>query len=182
VQFSDLAVGDYVAKFGHERTWDREHELAKSAGKVARGDNRNPVRLLADYTFEGDGAAGALWQHYARTFKGKRQLAWSPGLRELLGLKREQTDGELAAAVDDGLRLLAVLGRDDWRRVYLNEARGELLQIAATGDAGRLWAFIRALPLDGGQEATQAAPGGSSPAAEWTWGASDILAAAGVLS
>jgi len=66
--------------------------------------------------------ARGLWIVYAKAFKGQRQLIWSVGLRDLLSMKKEKTDQELAEAdpeeqsqtvaqVDNGQRLLMIRNR-----------------------------------------------------------------------
>ena len=66
--------------------------------------------------------ARGLWIVYAKAFKGQRQLIWSVGLRDLLNMKNEKTDQELAEAdpeeisqtvaqVDNGQRILMIRSR-----------------------------------------------------------------------
>jgi len=43
---------------------------------------RTPFQLLADYS-DDDNKAGFLFQEYSKAFKGKRQLVWSDGLKDL---------------------------------------------------------------------------------------------------
>lgn len=141
-------VGDYVTKFGHEpikTSWGLEHELTKSPAKIARGaGGRSPLQLLADYA-GGDKQAGALWKDYALTFKGQRQLVWSKGLRSLLGLGTEKSDAEIAREQREDATLLAALGLDVWRVVLGNDARGELLEVAHSGNVDEVWKFLGTL-------------------------------------
>lgn len=146
VQLADQAVADYVAKFGHERTWDESHELAKAVVKRGRGASRTPADLLAAYMVDHDAGAGALWQEYARTFKGRRQLAWSRGMRDLvLPGQPEESDEQVSADTSSFAELLASLTLEQWRVVVGNDCRAEVLQIAARGDREALWLFLRAL-------------------------------------
>jgi len=146
----DLAK--YIAKWGHEPTkqlWTVEHELTKAASKVGEMfGHRTPTQLLADYALHQDKGAGNLWKHYAVTFKGKRQLWWSHGLRRLLGLDLEQTDEQIALATDEPSRLLAQLSLAQWRVILAHDARGELLEIASDGEIEPIWDFINALTGD----------------------------------
>ena len=144
VRFADLSVGDYVAKFGRERTWGPEHELTKSAAKVGKQGNRGPIGLLADY-LAGDDRAGALWREYAQVFKGSRQLTWSRGLRGLLGFDQEQTDEEIAAELREDAELLEELSREEWQAVLGNDARAELLQVLGSGSVIRVREFLGSL-------------------------------------
>jgi len=143
VRFTDAHVAEYVAKYGKEPNWTVAHEVAKAPAKMGR-DSRSPLQLLSDYA-DGDLPAGELWREYAATLKGRKQLFWSPGLRELLGLVVEQTDEEIAKSQDEIAVLLAQLNRDQWRAVVANDARGELLEAATGGDGAAVLAFLRRL-------------------------------------
>ena len=85
VRAGDERAVDYVSK------WGLEHEIAKSPVKKGRG-GYSPFQLLELYAARKKWA-GVLFQEYAETMKGRRQLVWSRGGRELLGLvETEQTD------------------------------------------------------------------------------------------
>ena len=148
VQFADMNVADYVAKFGYERTWGPEHELTKSASKIGKLKNRGPIGLLSD-AFCGDEKAARLWAEYALTFKGKRQLSWSDGLRELLGLCAEKTDEEVAGELREEAVWMDELSKDEWRCVLGNDARAELLNVLGRGSIAELretlniWGIVR---------------------------------------
>ena len=69
-------------------------------------------------------------------------------LAAILGLvAREQTDEELVAAAIEDAVVLAVLGLPQWRVVLANDARGELLDIASSGDAAGVVAFLESLSV-----------------------------------
>lgn len=54
--------------------------------------------------------AGGLFLAFFRAFKGSRQLYWSNGLRDKLGLKKEKSDKEVAEEqMDPAAALLATL-------------------------------------------------------------------------
>ncbi len=167
VRAADADVAGYVAKFGREPvrpSWSLEAELTKSGVKVSRGEGgRSPLQLLADH-LGGDKAAGHLWVEYAAATKGKHQLQWTRGLRALLGLGVEQTDEQIAAAVEDDAVLLAALGPEVWRVVLANDARGELLQVARSGDVSAVNAFLVSLGavLDGAEVSAVSAGVGSA--------------------
>ncbi|MBI5651164.1 MAG: protein rep [Chloroflexi bacterium] len=146
---ADRDVAEYVAKFGHEPVnlkrpgkWTMEHELTKGVAKIARGaKGKSPTQLLADFV-DGDRASAMLWQEYARAFKGKRQLVWSRGLRTKLGLGYEETDEAIAKREDEqAVRLLSLTLRQ-WRTVLGNDARGEVLEIASSGDRDQVLEFL----------------------------------------
>jgi hypothetical protein len=142
-------VSAYLAKFGREQYWTVARELAKSSSKNAYGSGCSPHELLEAYVVEGDQAAGARWRAYALTFKGRKQLVWSRGLRALLGLVvDEKTDEQLAVeALEDAVEL-ARLDLAAWRIVLANDARGELCDIASSGDPVLVRSFLVALGVD----------------------------------
>lgn len=156
VRYSDKEVANYVAKFGKEPEWknsDKElssgkwsvaHEVTKGPSKVSKMGGRTPLQLLSDFAY-GDMPSGGLWWEYAVNFRGERQLAYSPGLRAMLGLDKEQTDQEIANEQSEVAIILAQLNRLQWKVVLGNDCRGELLQVASTGDSSALWAFLRSI-------------------------------------
>lgn len=145
VRFSDASVADYVAKFGRQSDWTVVHEVTKAVVKQGRSGGRSPLQLLGDSVL-GDEPAGQLWVEYYRAFKGRKQLVWSRGLRQLLGLVvDEKSDEELAEEKDQAAILLAQLTLLQWRRVLSNDARGELLEVAAFGDLDKFNSFLELL-------------------------------------
>lgn len=125
----------YVAKMGLEdaRTWGMDCEMTKGHMKRAK-DGETPFDLLRSVLADpGDRQGRALFLEYSQAFRGKRQLVWSRGLRELLGLGAASTDEELSAAQDGDAELLGTLTPDQWRLVLRCDARGELLEVARHG-------------------------------------------------
>lgn len=142
VRFSSADIADYVAKFGKEPKWTPAHELAKAVSKRG-GAGLAMLELLEAYTVAGDVEAGQLWREYALAFKGRKQLFWSPGLRALLGLVVEvKTDQEVVEeAVEDAI-VLAQLDLAAWRIILAYDIRGELLDVADSGDPERVHSFL----------------------------------------
>lgn len=149
VRTADRDVQDYIAKFGREPQdmgWTPEHELTKAHVKRAGKDGRSPFQLLADYG-AGDQDSGALFQEYARVFKGRNQLVWSRGLRDLLGLGEELP---VPAAVDDlrqaveaaEYHVLAEMTRVQWGLIVKQYARSSVLDVADLGDPVLLYGWI----------------------------------------
>lgn len=152
VQKGNNDVADYIAKYGHEpiylaRSWGVEHELTKAPVKMARGaKGSTPLDLLAQYAFNPKKRvrrrAAALWVTYAKAFKGRRQLFWSHGLRKTLGLVKEQSDEDIAKREEKNAYLLATISFKNWRIILGNDARGELLEVASSGDKKQLNDFL----------------------------------------
>jgi len=95
-------------------------EFTWSQGKNARHWHKTytPWALLDLVEFDGDAHALDLWHEWEKGSKGKRQLTWSKGLRDRLGLGEEDTDEaiaqeELGSALDDLLNITAA----GWDRV-----------------------------------------------------------------
>jgi len=149
VRFSDSDISAYIAKWGTDPTWTTAHEMTKSVTKRGRQKGRTPTQLLSDY-LEGDDDAGRLWLQYGVNLKGERQLVWSKGLRQVLGLEAEKTDEEIADEQPEIAVILASLTMGAWRVVVANDARGELLEVAATGDPAQVEAFIMSLGVGAG--------------------------------
>jgi len=105
----DLRGGDkaaeYVAKFGREEKWGMSSELTRHQAKVgARGlagfdGHVTPFQIL-DWARSGDSTAVRLWREFADVFHGKRQLVYSQGLKDVLGI-RDRDDQDI---VEDDAR------------------------------------------------------------------------------
>lgn len=148
VRFSDKDIAEYIAKWGKEPKWTISHEMTKGVAKSSRKGGSTPMQLLADY-WAGNQDAGFLWLQYAVNLKGERQLCWSKGLRDMLGLGVDKTDEDLADEQPEIAILLAQLSYGSWRVVLANDARGELLEAAGTGDASKVKALLVKLGLLG---------------------------------
>ena len=142
------AVADYLAKFGRQpvrQPWGVESEMTKGHLKTGRKlaiEHFTPFALLYQ-TMQGRDELVPVFQEYATWFKGKHQLHWSKGLRRrLFGSDEEQSDEELAEAVQDEAVLLGLITRSQWRVVLANDARGELLEVARAGDWQQVQSFL----------------------------------------
>lgn len=130
------AAGRYVGK------WGAGEELALGGVKAGRGKGRTPMQLLSAAQ-AGDEEAGDLWRTYARAFKGRRQLVWSPGLKDRAGIE-ETTDA--AAAEDESqedaeeVKPILNIEHRDWTGrpgcLGARHRRARLLDAAETGGAG----------------------------------------------
>ena len=125
---SAQAAGAYVAKFG------AAEELALQGQKRGRNGSRGPWQLLDDAR-DGCARSAAIWREYALSFRGRRQLVWSPGLKARFNIG-ETSDDEAAAEVDPAppaaevLRAWAGAG-DRWRSA--RRRRVALVQAAEAG-------------------------------------------------
>lgn len=82
------SVGAYLTKWGHELTYGHT--------KTVNGENRyTPFSMLHSLSEKYNPKISALYQEYAKAFKGRAQLLWSRGLKSRFGIE-EFKDGELA--------------------------------------------------------------------------------------
>lgn len=141
-------AGDYVSK------WGLDSEMTRSALKKAgNGGSYTPFDLLRVVNGSVDGCrhlddeperAMSLFSEYFQVLKGRRQLVWSDGLREILKMENDMTDEELAAAEVADAVSIGQIDADDWRLVCRYEMRGAVLD-AAERDG---WAGVVALLYD----------------------------------
>lgn len=142
------AAGKYVGK------WGAGEEMTLSGAKRARGKGRTPLHLLADAD-AGDEQAMHLWRTYGRAFKGRRQLVWSPGLKDRAGID-ETSDTEAAndESQDDADEVSHLMNIEHqfWtgtkRWLGARYRRGRILDAAETGGAAAAEDVVR----DGGHD------------------------------
>jgi hypothetical protein len=99
-------------------------ELTLGQNKRARGvGGRTPFGILDDLIRYGDADDAALWWEYERVSRGRRQMTWGRGTRDLLGIGAEQTDEAIAeeelGTVDDDLLSIPA---DEWFRLSASGA------------------------------------------------------------
>jgi len=133
-----LQNGDYAAKYVGK--WGLDYEMTKGHQKKAKTGGASPFdllrRALAD---QSDVRARALFHEFALTFKGRRQLVWSKGLKERFAVE-EQSDEDLAAGSERGSELFARIDLVSWRAVLRHDQahgisiRGQLLEMAGVND------------------------------------------------
>lgn len=124
-------AASYVSK------WGLEDEMTKGHTKRAI-HGETPFDFLRAYLVDKtDKQAGALFKEFAETFKGKRQLHWSPGLKKRFAIG-ESTDEELAVQMDDQAVMLGTITLEQWRDVLAVDGRGPVLLLAANGG----WAAV----------------------------------------
>ena len=108
---------------------------------------RTPFQLLHDASETGDTLASELFVEYAKTFKGRRQLVWSRGLKELAGIK-ERSDERLAedevrrAEAEANEMVMGTFDKAEWKTI--RPSRAQILQAAEHGPA-ELGRFVKRL-------------------------------------
>jgi len=118
-------AAQYVSK------WGLEDEITKGHFKTSKGINgRSPWDFLRAVLVDDCDKSRRLFAVYAQAFKGRRQLYWSNGLRDLLGLNKEATDEELAEIQEDDAFELASISIEEWRGVLFTRSEAALLDLA----------------------------------------------------
>lgn len=94
-------LADYVTKNTYTAGEKAGLEVARGDLKDGRFGNRSAMQLLRDIVLQPDlervAADVDLWHEYEQASKGRRQMTWAVGARDVLGLGDEQSDEELAA-------------------------------------------------------------------------------------
>lgn len=120
----------YVSK----TVWGGHSELTGAPEKVGKNGNLTVWQLIAGVLVSGDlqGYEAQMFREYAAAFKGCRQLAYSKGLRSLLGIAEDvKTDEEVANdKLDGGEELVTIDKLLEWPLVIANSLKGELLKVA----------------------------------------------------
>jgi hypothetical protein len=133
------AASQYVSKWGLDREMTKGHIKKANKGET-------PFDLLRAFLFDADKQAAALFREFANTFKGRRQLVYSKGLKDHFELE-EITDQEITEQVEESAEFLGSITLDQWRVIRSLDLRGEVLELARHG-----WApvqrFLDQLPTN----------------------------------
>lgn len=139
------AVSDYVTKWGVvEEVTKSNSKMGRAAGEV---EHYSPFQLL-DLVKQGSSWAGPVFVDYAHAVKGKNQLVWSPGLRDLFDLGADLSDQEIAERQDEKAVLLLTLLWPDWRKVLKSGSRAMLLEVAGTGRLDLVAVYLKTLGVE----------------------------------
>jgi hypothetical protein len=148
----NLSDGSYAAAYVSK--WGIESEMTKGHIKTSKS-GYSPFDLLRHHlgTYAGNadplspGQDKLLFQEYAYTMKGKRQLVWSDGLRDLLGLKQEKTDKELVDETEEQEVLFVKIPLAMWKIILKKEKRGEVLEACKLG-LDNFYAYCKKIYLE----------------------------------
>lgn len=145
-----LKDGNYAAKYVSK--WGLEQEMTKGHQKKAKAGGSSPFDLLRRFLTDGsDFRAAQLFQEFSIVFKGRRQLVWSKGLKDLFSVE-ETSDEQLAECVSEGSELFGRIDLIQWRQVLRLEktglqVRGQILEIAGRGDRVQFDALLDSLRI-----------------------------------
>lgn len=122
-----LQSGEEAAQyFSKHGTWSLEQELTKSHIKKAKRDSMTPFDFLRAYIKSEDDKYLFLFSNYFKHFKGKRQLQWSPGLKELYDIANI-SDEAIAKKKIESADILGAISYEQWKQILKHNARSELL-------------------------------------------------------
>lgn len=124
--------------------WGLDYEMTKANSKKGKGGQLHPMQLV-DLYIEGNKQAGALFVEYSNAFHGKRQLYWTPGLKDYFGID-DKDDEQVANEIEEDAYLLGLLEPSDWKLVVRSRtARGEILELARGGKWDAVELFLQGL-------------------------------------
>ncbi|WP_457204113.1 hypothetical protein [Nocardioides sp. HB32] len=158
---SAAAVADYFAKGTYAASPGRAaYELTGSQSKRQGKGGRTPFEVLRDLVAGVDTATGevvgdlsqsidqdrAVWREWEDASKGRRQMTWSHGLRQLLADlgavdEVEKTDEQLAEETPEDSVCVARIDAESWKAGRFWMVLPGLLEAA---EAGRVKDFIAA--------------------------------------
>lgn len=155
------AAGEYVCKFaddsklvktakGEDVTWDAADEMTKANAKKGRQGNITPfdmLRIIRDpeTTENQKKFYRARFEEYARAFKGRRQLVWSRGLRDELGLGQDKTDEEIVNEMNNESNVIALLNSEEMSAVSRKELRSTVLSLSESGGITAIATLLHSL-------------------------------------
>lgn len=131
----------------HEYFVKLSHEITGGQAKLAKGGGRTPFQILANIFEAGEVDDVTAWHEWEQASRGRRQIAWSKGLREWAELGEEQTDEDLAAE-ELGTDDMMFLTPDSWRALRTDPGNVcDLLEAAEDGGyaAAKKWLALRGL-------------------------------------
>lgn len=138
----NASCGDYLAKQDSSRAWGVSHEVAKASSKKGRLAGVHPHEFLIRRA-KGDRAR---FFEYVDAMKGKRQLFWSHGLKDLCGLD-EVTDEVIADESREEADLLGSLTVFEWELIRKAECRSHVLDLAEHGGWPAVLRFLSFLSI-----------------------------------
>lgn len=120
----DVRDGTYAAQYVGK--WGLDHELTKGHVKTGLNGSLTPFDLLR--VSNGSDNYAELFREFADAFKGKQQLHWSNGLKDLLGIE-QKSDAEIITDTEKKSDFVRELSADIWRLVLIYDARAKVLEL-----------------------------------------------------
>ena len=120
----DVRNGTYAAKYVSK--WGLEEEVTKGHLKKGLNGSLTPFDLLRGASTNNH--YKTLFKQFADVFKGKQQLVWSKGLKDLLGIEKV-TDEELIEKTEKTSIEVRELGDLIWQLILKYEKRAHVLEL-----------------------------------------------------
>lgn len=127
----NCSASDYLAKQDDSRHWGADREIAKASTKQGRSKGVHPFGLLAK-AGDGDRRSARLFLSYALAMKWRRQIHWSKGLKDAVGIN-DVGDEELAEESRESADCLGQLDAMHWRAIREAGLRAQVLDAAESG-------------------------------------------------
>jgi len=141
----NCSASDYLAKQDDAKNWGVDREIAKASTKAGRAKGLHAFGLLAKAA-DGDTRSARLYLAYSIAMRGRRQIYWSRGLKDRVGLL-DVTDEVLAEEKQDSADLLGQLSAEDWQTVRDAGARAQVLDAAERGGWPEIETLLERLTL-----------------------------------
>lgn len=126
-------ASDYLNKQDSSSHWGVDREIAKGASKKGN----HPFYFLEENTSR----TRQLFLEFADAIKGRSQLFWSRGLKDLVGIN-DKTDEELAEEETDNADNLGLLTLAQWHIIRTLNIRAQVLDIAENENFQAIIKFI----------------------------------------
>lgn len=120
----DVRNGTYAAKYVSK--WGLEEEVTKGHLKKGLNGSLTPFDLLRGASTNNH--FKTLFKQFADVFKGKQQLVWSKGLKDLLGIE-QVTDEQLIEDTEKTSVEVRELGDMIWQLILKYEKRAHVLDL-----------------------------------------------------
>ena len=143
-----LSLGDPQETKDYIFKWGLSEELTKAPVKSARGNGYSPFELASWAAQTGELQPVLLFREYFDAFKGSHQLQYSRGLRDLLDLGIDQSDKDLAEENTAEAVLMAQIDRETWKVICTKRVRGELLEVASSGNIDLVVEYLEKITKD----------------------------------
>ena len=114
VKVTRTPPGDYLCKLGLEIV-----DVGTKQPKEANGETRRTFFQIAADAASGDVPSMALVREYAAAVRNEKQIHWSPGLKAMFGIGKEEETGTESVDDEDAPKPIGE-DEEDWRR-FANE-------------------------------------------------------------
>lgn len=145
----NCSTSDYLAKQDDSRNWGVDRELVKGSSKASdQKKGIHPFALL-ELAGKGDKNSSEKYVEYCIAMKSKRQLFWSRGLKDLVGVA-DKDDVKLANEKDDQALVVTTLTETDWKCIIAHKAKSYILNLAEIEgiDGIRRWLISPEIPIN----------------------------------